>query len=99
MSGTITSILGADTPPDYPRGAVIATADLIACHEMAANESGNIGFWRSNNGVQEFYSISEHQASLGDWEPGRYAWEFTNRKMLDAPIPAKGDRQIWNWNG
>lgn len=99
MSGIVTSILGADNQPEYPRGAVIATADLIACHEMKEDENGNIGFWHSNHGIQEFYAISKQQASLGDWEAGRFAWEFINRKMLDAPIPAKGGQRIWNWNG
>lgn len=97
MSGIITSILGAGNPMDYPRGAVIATANLIACHEMKEDNWGNIGLWHSNNGTCKFYAISEQQASLGDWQSGRYAWEFTNMKMLDTPIPAKGGQRIWNW--
>lgn len=98
MFGIITSIFGADNSTDYPRGAVIATADLIACHEIKEDEKGSIGLWRSNHGIWEFYAISEQQVSLGDWQPGRYAWEFTNMKMLDTPIPAKGGQRIWNWS-
>ena len=98
MSGTITSILGAGNLPDYPRGAIIATADLIACHEMQEDENGNMGFWRNSNGRKEFYAISAPQAALGDWQPGRYAWEFTNMRRLDKPIPAKGGQRIWNWS-
>lgn len=99
MSSTITSILGSDNLLNYPRGAIIATANLIACHEMKEDDFGNIGFWRSNNSIWEFYAISEQQASLGDWQPGGYAWEFTNMKMLETPIPAKGGQRIWNWRG
>lgn len=99
MSSTINSILGADNTIDYPRGAIIATANLIACHEIKEDNLGNIGFWRSNNGIWEFYSISKQQASLSDWQPGQYAWEFINMKMLDNPIPAKGAQRIWNWQG
>lgn len=97
ISGTITSILGTDNLPDYSRGAVIATANLIACHEIKEDNLGNIGFWYSKNGLWEFYAVSEQQAMLGDWQPGGYAWEFTDMKMLEVPIPAKGRQRIWNW--
>ncbi len=99
MSGVVASILGIENQPEYPRGAVIATADLIACHEMVEDENGNVGFWYGDHGMRKFYAISERQALLGDWKAGRFAWAFANRKMLDTPIPAKGGQRIWNWNG
>ena len=35
--------------------------------------------------------------ALGDWTPGRYAWELRNIKLLPEPIPAKGQQGLWNW--
>ena len=39
------------------------------------------------------------QAALGDWTPGRYAWEFSDMKPLGEPIPAKGKQGLWEWKG
>ncbi|PWJ51632.1 hypothetical protein [Faecalicatena contorta] len=64
MSGTITSILGADNQLDYSRGVVIAMADLVACHEMEKDDFENIGFWHSNNGTRKFHAVSEQQESF-----------------------------------
>ncbi|BAK99192.1 hypothetical protein OBV_19940 [Oscillibacter valericigenes Sjm18-20] len=35
---------------------------------------------------------------FGDWTPGRYALEITNVKLLDTPIPAKGQQRLWDWD-
>ena len=37
------------------------------------------------------------EMALGDWTPGRYAWELRNIKLLPEPIPAKGQQGLWNW--
>ncbi|WP_234541766.1 hypothetical protein [Paenibacillus pseudetheri] len=37
--------------------------------------------------------------SFGWFDQGRYAWELAEIKQLLAPIPAKGQQQIWNWEG
>lgn len=40
---------------------------------------------------------SKDEMLLGDWTPGRYAWELANVKLLPEPIPAKGHQRLWNW--
>lgn len=81
-----------------PTGCVLAVAGLVACHEMKEDENGNIGYWRDNHGAWEFCAISEKEKMFGDWEPGRYAWEFVNMELLDNPIEVKGGQRIWNWS-
>ena len=41
--------------------------------------------------------VSEKEIALGDWTPGRYAWELANVKILPEPIQAKGKQGIWNF--
>jgi len=35
---------------------------------------------------------------LGDWTPGRYAWELQNVTFLSDPIPEKGKQGLWNFD-
>lgn len=41
--------------------------------------------------------VSEKEIALGDWTPGRYAWELANVKPLPRPIPVKGKQGLWNF--
>lgn len=34
--------------------------------------------------------------ALGDWSPGRFAWDCQNARRLERPIPARGYQRIWN---
>lgn len=85
---------------DYlPRGCVIATAELVGCWEIAADPKGPFLCveWDFRNGDHELI-VKGNELLFGDFTPGRYAWEFSNMKMLDDPIPAKGAQKIWEWN-
>lgn len=65
-----------------PTGAIIGTALLVRCN--AINEA--------------FLSrLSEQETDLGDFSPGRYAWEFEDMKLLAEPIPVKGMQGLWEW--
>jgi hypothetical protein len=35
---------------------------------------------------------------FGNYEEGRYAWFFEDIKPFPNPIPAKGNRLLWEWN-
>ena len=42
--------------------------------------------------------VCEKERLLGDWTPGRFAWEFEVVKSLQAePIPARGMQGLWEW--
>jgi hypothetical protein len=78
-----------------PLGKVIATAELVGCYGMYRDMFGDICI-RTENGI---YTPDKEEKDLGDWTPGRYAWEIKNIKLLPEPIPAKGMQRIWNWKG
>ncbi len=74
-------------PDSLPYGAVIATADLVFCKEITANQ---IMCWRTVYG--------ENEIEFGDYTIGRYAWILANVRKID-PVPARGMQRIWNWDG
>jgi hypothetical protein len=74
-----------------PVGCVIGTGNLIGVHQMA--EHGTI-----LTNTQGLYTPDYKEKKFGDWTPGRYAWEITDRKII-TPIPAKGKQGLWNWDG
>lgn len=39
---------------------------------------------------------SELERMTGYWEPGRFAWEFTDIKPLPQPIPVRGLPGLWD---
>ena len=43
------------------------------------------------------FGLGKNEMLFGDWMPGRYAWEFSNMKLLSEPVPAKGKQRLWNW--
>lgn len=84
-----------------PRGAIIATADLVECwkidaigHVVDGSKSAHItgGPFHGKGNI-----ISGKEILFGNWTPGRYAWEFANMTMLPEPIPAKGKQRLWEW--
>lgn len=83
---------------DY--GAVVATAEIVECHYIAADEFCNTRIlWSDGKDTpNDEISILDDEYLFGDWTPGRYAWEFADMKMLDEPIPATGRQRIWEWN-
>lgn len=67
---------------ELPTGCVVATANLVGCHKITA--------------IQRAYAVDKTERSLGDWTPGRFAWEFSDMKLID-PIPVKGKQGLWWW--
>lgn len=86
----------------FPTGSVVATARLVGCHRISALHftrptlPGGKRFIRRECG--ETFIPSGMELALGDWTPGRYAWEFADMKPI-APIPVKGKQGLWEWDG
>ena len=93
----VRAALGIIDPDGLPRGAVIATADLVGCYRMAIDPKTHRIALYDSHGNQRSVSICSKEILFGDWTPGRYAWEFANMQMLSEPIPAKGGQRIWSW--
>lgn len=83
-----------------PRGAIIATGDLVNCYPIIApariEGMVSTGKILTPDGPVSIYG---NEYLFGDWTPGRFAWEVTNRKLLDTPIPVQGKQGLWNWDG
>lgn len=78
-----------------PRGAIIATAELVGCWEMIRNPVDGVMHFLDETDAA--VCINGNELLFGDWQPGRFAWEFKNMQMLDTPIPARGAQRLWNW--
>jgi len=79
-----------------PRGAVIATAELMGCWRITANDGKRACMLHLPNGNP---CVSGNELLFGDWTPGRYAWEFANMVILPEPILVRGRQGLWNWAG
>lgn len=64
---------------NLPLGAIIAIAELVDCIEM----------------TDKFIkSLDSYELSVGQFEIGRFAWQFANIRRID-PIPYIGNRKLW----
>lgn len=70
---------------DFKYGHIIAEAELVDCIYMDE---------------QFLKEIKENKQEYicGEYSLGRYAWKLSNIKVLDKPIPTKGNLGIWNYN-
>jgi hypothetical protein len=64
-----------------PKGVVLCTAELVAIEPVEK--------------VRD--DLSAQELLFGNYEDGRYAWFLENVKRFEIPIPAKGNRLLWNW--
>lgn len=85
---------------DLPTGAVIATANLIGCHKIDKIQKIRWALletvcWDSNR-PGAWIDVTDREVSFGDWTPGRYAWEFSDMKVI-PPVEAKGKQGLWDW--
>ena len=65
-----------------PTGVVLATARLFCCLPT----------------VNLVGKLSERERDFGDFEIGRFAWQFGDIQLLPEPVPAKGALGLWEWN-
>lgn len=72
-----------DMNMDY--GNIICKCNLVDCVYM-------------DEKFLEFIKQNPTEYNLGEYKPGRYAWIFENIEPIN-PIPAKGQLNIWNFDG
>jgi len=85
---------------NMPRGAVIATAELVECWKVISDSKQRValGGTRPDRHAIKFLRKPIHEILYGDFTPGRYAWEIANVIVLAKPVPAKGRLGLWDWN-
>ena len=85
-----------------PHGAVVATAELVGCHKMWDGSSvglrGAVCIDMPNQYWSPNWQTETDEFILGDWRPGRFAWELRNVKLLPTPVRAKGQQGLWDWD-
>lgn len=91
-----------ETFEELPRGAVIATADLVNVWRIVYRPGPEINGVRQmllgeSLSADKHFVPSEKEMALGYWIPGNYAWELQNVRILPEPVPAKGKQGLWNW--
>jgi hypothetical protein len=65
-----------------PFGAVVATCRLVSVVRITADNITN---------------LSAQELAFGDFRPGRWAWGFSDMKILAEPIPVRGHQGLWEW--
>lgn len=80
---------------DVPLGAIVATADLVACVEIDA-EPAEIDLVTPSGRLVETIVIppAEPERSFGDYTPGRFAWVLRDVVRLARPVQMNG-HQGW----
>lgn len=43
-------------------------------------------------------TLTARERLFGNFEDGRYAWHLQMVDVIEPPIPAKGNRMLWNWS-
>lgn len=82
---------------DLPHGAVIATAMLTECWQVAKHTPTAIVLRQSNGVGEDKIPIDAPYLMFGDYDVGRYIWGLADIRALSVPIPTKGKQGIWNW--
>ena len=73
------------TIEELPLGAVLGTVNLVAMHPAAT-------LWEELS-REPFLN----EASFGNFDEGRFAWELTMPEAFDKPVPTRGYQGLWNW--
>jgi activating signal cointegrator 1 len=70
-----------DPSKQLPRGAVVATAQLVAVYRTEDLRA----------------HLSEEELTFGFYGNGRFAWELFDVVALSSPIPATASLNLWEW--
>lgn len=85
---------GIDSFEKIPNGAIIAKCNLVDCVKIKLEDSF-LSMPRATLENEKLVCANEYY--FGDYTPGRYAWILENVEMLDEPIQAKGQLNLWNY--
>lgn len=75
-------------PHKYPFGKLLTLGTLGDCIPMALNDDGD---WLDHKG-----RVPEVEELCGNWDEGRYAWEFQDCFPLPEPLLIRGYQGLWN---
>jgi len=67
---------------DLAYGAVIGTAELVACHPVE-------DLW---------LDLGVFEGRVGNFDSGRFAWELRGAVLLPRPVPVRGNQGLWEFD-
>ena len=63
----------------FPRGVIVAVVTLVRCRPVEA----------------VVRDLSDTERALGDYTPGRFAWELMHVRALPEPVVCRGAQGLW----
>lgn len=76
---------------DLPLGAIVGVATLVHVYPTPLRD----GSWVAYPSGTVIPPEEEDERALGDYSPGRFAWRFTDARVLPTPIPCRGYQGLW----
>ena len=83
---------------ELPRGAVVCTARLTGCYQVA-EYAGWARVFRLGRMVPGSDPVVPGQTAdlFGNYEAGRWLWRLADIERIEPPAPARGERKLWEW--
>jgi hypothetical protein len=78
---TLLRAAGYPRGDDLPRGVLLGTVELVGCTPVEEID---------------LESLPETERALGDYRPGRWAWELRHPVRLLVPLPAVGRLGVYS---
>jgi len=88
--------LGFSCPAGWPRGRLLAVAELSAVLEVPPlRELADVERWLRHRADELDAGTAEFEELLGDWKPGRFAWFLTGIEALTPSLPIEARSGLW----
>jgi hypothetical protein len=79
------------------RGHIIGAVDVVDCQRILSDWEESGYMYQFEKGLKD---ISPTEEAFGDYRDGRYVWICENHRVLETPIPYKGQQGYYhNFNG
>lgn len=85
-----------------PRGAIVASCELIGCYPTARTDDGAVAYVTragSQHKYRELVVVGKQERAFGDYALGRWVWVLKNVRALPKPLPCKGALRLWEYEG
>lgn len=84
--GRALAMAGYTKPSDLPLGKIVGVGELVQCHALR-----NWPVLPAN----QLAGLDADEELVGDFSPGRYAWELAKVRSLPTPLPLRGQQGLW----
>jgi hypothetical protein len=79
-----------------PMSAIVAVADFTACLPTTDDDEEYLCQLESGKFQNHRIFISEENRLTGNFSSDRFGWCLSNIRALKNPVPARGNRGIWD---